>query len=137
MGLSITALRGIGSMPRYELVRPFRERRRRFSLTEEGAARADVQWADEEKPGSVQDKKVLDVERTGVSPAPNRLPPPTVSRPQPSPEPTEDLAQLSVDEVVRRLIPDTPELARVTGLAPTADGVARTPHLVPLPPRPH
>ena len=31
---------------------------------------------------------------------------------------------MSVDEVVRRLIPDTPELARVTGLAPAARGAA-------------
>jgi hypothetical protein len=37
--------------------------------------------------------------------------------PQPSPETLEALAQLSVDEIVRRLVPDTPELARVT---PTA-----------------
>ncbi len=109
----ITALRGIGSVPRYELVRLSREWRQRFSLTEDGTARADVQWADGEKPASVRDKRDLDFERTGVSPAP-----------QLSPETPEDLAQLSVDEVVRRLIPDTPELARVTGLAPAAAGAA-------------
>jgi hypothetical protein len=61
-------------MPRYELVRPFREWRQRFSLTEDGAARAGAQWAGGEKPATVQDKKDLDFERTGVSPAPNRLP---------------------------------------------------------------
>ena len=109
----ITALRGIGSVPRYELVRLSREWRQRFSLTEEGPARADVQWAEGEKPPSVRDKKDLDSERTGLSPGP-----------QLSPETPEDLAQLPVDEVVRRLIPDTPELARVTGLAPAADGAA-------------
>ena len=109
----ITALRGIGSVPRYELVRLSREWRQRFSLTEEGPARADVQWAEGEKPPSVRDKKDLDSERTGLSPGP-----------QLSAETPEDLAQLPVDEVVRRLIPDTPELARVTGLAPAADGAA-------------
>ena len=109
----ITALRGIGSVPRYELVRLSREWRQRFSLTEEGSARADVQWAEGEKPPSVRDNKDLDSERTGLSPGP-----------QLSPETPEDLAQLPVDEVVRRLIPDTPELARVTGLAPAADGAA-------------
>ena len=55
----ITALRGIGSVPRYELVRLSREWRQRFSLTEEGPARADVQWAEGEKPPSVRDNKDL------------------------------------------------------------------------------
>ena len=109
----ITALRGIGSVPRYELVRLSREWRQRFSLTEDGVARADIQWAEGEKPASVRDKKDLDFERTVISPGS-----------QPSPKTPEDLAHLSVDEVVRQLIPDTPELARVTGLAPAADGAA-------------
>src|SRR5450756_301126 len=110
----ITALRGIGSVPRYELVRLSREWRQRFSLTEEGLPRADVQWAEGEKPASVRDKKVFDSERTGLT-----------SGPQPPPETPEDLARLPVDEVVSRLMrPDTPELARVTGRAPAADGAA-------------
>jgi hypothetical protein len=67
---------------------------------EDGTARPDVQWAEGEKPGSVRDKKDLDLERTGISPAS-----------QPSPETPEDLAQLSVGEVVRPPIPDTPEPA--------------------------
>jgi hypothetical protein len=69
-----TALCGIGSRPRYGLVRLFRERRRRFIVTEEGAARANVQWAEGEKPASVRDKKDLDFERTGVSPGPQSSP---------------------------------------------------------------
>jgi hypothetical protein len=43
-------------------------------------------------------EKDLDSERTGLS-----------SGPQPLAETPEDLAQLPVDEIVRRLIPDTPE----------------------------
>jgi serine/threonine protein kinase len=118
----ITALRGIGSVPRYELVRLSREWRQRFSLTEEGTARADVQWADGEQPASVRDKKDLDFERTGVSPAA-----------QPSPETPEDLARLPVDKVADLLIPATPELRRVTGLAPAADGaVPVSPWATPL-----
>ncbi len=109
----ITALRGIGSVPRYELVRLSREWRQRFSLTEDGTARADVQWAGREQRASVRDKKDLDFERTGV-PADS----------QASPETPEDLERLPVDKVVDRLIPDMPELRRVTGLAPAAEGVA-------------
>ena len=107
---------GIGSVPRYELVRLSREWRQRFSLNEDGTARADVQWPGGEQPASVLGKTDLDSERTGVSPAP-----------QPSPETPEDLERLPLDKVVRRLIPDTPELARVTGLAPAADGAAPVP----------
>ena len=109
----ITALRGIGSVPRYELVRLSREWRQRFSLAEDGGARADIQWSDGEKPASVRDKKDLDSERARLSPGP-----------QPPSETPEYLEQLPLDEVVRRLIPDTPELQRVTGLAPAADGAA-------------
>ena len=109
----ITALRGIGSVPRYELVRLSREWRQRFSLTEAGLPRADMQWAEGEKPASVRDKKDFDTER--MRPAPE---------PQPSPETAETLERLSVDEVVRRLVPDVPELARITGLASAAPGAA-------------
>ena len=101
-------------MPRYELVRRSREWRQRFSLTEAGLPRADVQWTEGEKPASVREKKDLSDERTGL-PAP----------PQPSPETPEDLARLSVDEIVRRLVPESPSLAQVIGLARAADGAAR------------
>jgi hypothetical protein len=50
-------------------------------------ARADVQWAEGEKPASVRDKKALESERTGPS-----------SGPQPPAETPEDLAR----EVVAR-----------------------------------
>jgi len=107
----ITALRGIGSVPRYELVRLSREWRQRFAAPEPGQPRADVQWSEAEKPASVLDKKELDAERTRVT-----------LDPQQSPETPDDLERLSVDEVVRRLVPDSPELARVTGLAPATEG---------------
>lgn len=109
----ITALRGIGSVPRYELVRLSREWRQRFSLAEDGTARADVQWDKGEQPASVRDKKALVSERTGPPPGP-----------QAASETTEDLAQLPVDVIVERLIPDEPDLRRVAGLAPAADGAA-------------
>jgi hypothetical protein len=109
----ITALRGIGSVPRYELVRLSREWRQRFSLTEVGLPRPDVRWTEGEKPASVRDKKDLDSERVRLT-----------SEPHPSPDDPEALERLSVDEVVRRLVPDVPELARITGLAPAAPGTA-------------
>ena len=113
----ITRLRGIGSRPRYELVRRSREWRQRFNLTESGLPRGDAQWLREgEKQPSVPDKKDLSSERTGVSPPP-----------QPSSEPPADLKRLPVDEVVRRLIPNAPELAQVTGLAPGTSGRAVSP----------
>jgi serine/threonine protein kinase len=107
----ITALRGIGSVPRYELVRRSREWRQRFSPTEAGLPRADIEWTEGEKPGSVRDKKDLSPERSGRTAAP-----------QPSPEAPEELALLSVDEIVRRLVPESPPLAQVIGLARAADG---------------
>jgi len=109
----ITALRGIGSVPRYELVRLSREWRQRFSLTEAGLPRADVQWAEGKQPASVRAKKVLDPERTGLT-----------SGPQPSQETPEDLARLPVDKIVELLVPGEPDLARVTGKAPAAGGAA-------------
>jgi serine/threonine protein kinase len=109
----ITALRGIGSVPRYELVRRSREWRQRFSLTEDTLARPDIQWAEGEKPGSVQDKDLSD-ERTGLPASPPL-----------SSETTEELARLSVDEIVRRLVPESPSLVQVIGLARAADGGAR------------
>jgi hypothetical protein len=96
----ITRLRGIGSRPRYELVRLSREWRQRFNVTEAGLPRADAQWAGGDSS-----------EWTVAAPAGPA-----------SPETAEDLEHLSVDEVVRRLVPDSPELAQVIGLAPGKDG---------------
>jgi serine/threonine protein kinase len=89
----ITRLRGIGSVPRYELVRRSREWRERFRLPE---------------------AEILTSERAVVSPQGPVSPAPGLA------QQAEDLAHLSVDEVVRRLVPDSPELARVTGRAPAA-----------------
>ena len=105
-------LRGIGSVPRYELVRLSREWRQRFSLTEAGPARADVQWLSEgEKPRSVPDKKDL-IPRTdrAFSPpsavfwAPGRPRAAVRRRGRPPPDPKDAGA------------------GPVTGLAPAADG---------------
>ena len=97
----ITRLRGIGSVPRYELVRLSREWRQRF----------DVQWTETAGPLIVQ----IDTERTGPA-----------HQPQPAAEPAEDAERLSVDEVARRLVPSSRDLARVVGLAgaPRRRGVA-------------
>lgn len=110
----ITRLRGIGSRPRYELVRRSREWRQRFNLTEAGLPRGDAHWLGEgEKQRSVpeKDKKDHSPERSVVAPLP-----------QPSSLAAAELRRLSVDEVVRQLIPNEPELAQVTGLAPGASG---------------
>jgi serine/threonine protein kinase len=81
----ITRLRGIGSRPRYELVRLTREWKQKFQTP------LDVQWAGRTGTGSV----LVDAERPDQTVAPN-------------------LAQLSVDAVVSRLVPaGAPELARV------------------------
>ena len=95
----ITRLRGIGSVPRYELVRLSREWRQRF----------DVQWTDTAGATIVQ----IDAERT--QPA---------HQPQPAVEPAEDAERLSVDEVARRLVPSSRDLARVVGLAGAPGDVA-------------
>ncbi|MGH3223338.1 MAG: BREX system serine/threonine kinase PglW [Streptosporangiaceae bacterium] len=110
----ITALRGIGSVPRYELVRRSREWRQRFGLTEAGLPPADIQWAADDKPASVRDKKDLSAERA-VVPGPA----------QPSQETAEDLARLPVDEVAGRLVPQTQPLAQAFGLVRAADGGTR------------
>jgi serine/threonine protein kinase len=102
----ITRLRGIGSRPRYELVRLSRDWRQRFNITESGLPRADVRWAAGENYP----------EPIGPSP-----------QGQLAPESAEDLARLSVDEVVRRLVPDSPELTQVTGLAGGKDSKAVSP----------
>jgi serine/threonine protein kinase len=95
----ITRLRGIGSVPRYELVRLSREWRQRF----------DVQWTDTAGPLIVQ----VDAEQTR-----------SAHQPQPAGEPAEDAGRLSVDEVARRLVPSSRDLARVVGLAGGPGGVA-------------
>jgi serine/threonine protein kinase len=97
----ITRLRGIGSRPRYELIRLSRDWRLRFNLTEAALSRADVQVPGKDFP----ERSVV----TPVGPA--------------SPESAETLRHLSVDEVVRRLIPAaSPELELVIGLAPGKNG---------------
>jgi hypothetical protein len=58
---------GIGSVPRYELVRLSREWRQRFSLTEVGLPRPDVQWAGGKQPASVRAKKPLILNGPGVT----------------------------------------------------------------------
>jgi serine/threonine protein kinase len=100
----ITRLRGIGSVPKYELVRRSREWRQRFNLPE-----AELSHHNQHQD---QDRHI---ERTGASPQPLTTP---SAAPPPEPEPAEpsDLRQLSVDDVVRHLIPDSPELAQVVGL---------------------
>jgi serine/threonine protein kinase len=117
----ITRLRGIGSVPRYELVRLSREWRQRFNLTESGLPRPDVNWrpADsglaaivgsaaeaetEAKAGGPGEDQDLQTERAGAGLA-------------------EELTHLPVDEVVRRLVPSgAAELSRVIGLPPATGG---------------
>jgi serine/threonine protein kinase len=100
----ITGLRGIGSGPRYELVRQSRQWRQQFNLAE-----ADIQ-AEEERHQHDNSSEWTPV------PAPGSVSPPAVA------ERPEELARLSVDDVLRRLVPDVPELRRVTGVARPADG---------------
>jgi serine/threonine protein kinase len=100
----ITRLRGIGSVPRYELVRRSREWRQRFNLPE---AELSYQHQDQDSPA----------ERAAASPQSQLAPPAVASPPEPEPAEPADLTQLSVDDVVRHLIPDVPELAQVAGLA--------------------
>ena len=96
----ITRLRGIGSVPRYELVRRSREWRQRFNLPEAGLPRADTQWP-----------QANSTHPCGQFTGPGFGPAAAVARPAAF-ETAADLAQLSVDEVIRKLIPDAPELAR-------------------------
>ena len=98
----ITVLRGIGSRPRYELVRRSREWRQRFNLAE-----AEIQEERQEKINSSERARLAAL--GDVSPA-------RVA------EQPEHLARLSVDDVLHRLVPDVPELRQVTGVARPADG---------------
>ena len=99
----ITVLRGIGSRPRYELVRRSREWRQRFNLAE-----AEIQEEERQEKNNSSERTPLtalgDVSPTGVAEQP------------------EDLARLSVDDVLHRLVPGVPELRLVTGVARPADG---------------
>jgi serine/threonine protein kinase len=122
----ITALRGIGSVPRYELVRLSREWRHRFTAPEAGQhwagqARPDIRWPEVAEHAAVRGEKDIHPERKRVSPGS-----------QTSSDGSEELTQLSVDEVVRRLVPDVPELAQVTGLLPGPDGRRVPPWAAPL-----
>jgi serine/threonine protein kinase len=102
----ITRLRGIGSVPRYELVRLSRQWRERFRLSE-------AEFSGTGLPAAENQDQDIASERTGLTPH-NQAGSGTDASP-------EDLAHLSVDEVVRRLIPDSPpDLARVAGRAPAA-----------------
>ncbi|HEY0936943.1 MAG TPA: BREX system serine/threonine kinase PglW [Trebonia sp.] len=101
----ITRLRGIGAVPRYELVRRSREWRQRFNLPEAGLARDD---AGEDSRDQRPRDQAGGPER-GLPALPAQAP--------------DDLRRLPVDEVARRLIPDSPpELALVTGRTAAKDG---------------
>ena len=110
----ITRLRGIGSVPRYELVRRSREWRQRFNLPE---AELSHGGQDQNRP----------IERTAASPQPQTAPSAVAPSPEPGPAEPADLRQLSVDDVVRHLIPDAPELAQVVGLASVPNGARVSP----------
>lgn len=101
----ITAMKGLGRVPRYELVRRSRDWRRQFQLSE-----AEFQEKDK-KPGTERKRLTPDGQ-----PSPDQLPgqDPVIQ--------AAELAQLSVDEVAARLIPDAPGLAQVVGLAPGENG---------------
>lgn len=100
----ITRLRGIGSVPRFELVRLSRDWRHKFNLTGSGVPRPDTGWPDKSKSQFGSSERIVD-------------PPQHPS----SAESPEDLKRLSSDEVVRRLIPDDGDLARIIGLAPAGE----------------
>jgi serine/threonine protein kinase len=108
----IMRLRGIGISPRNELVRRSREWRLRLRLAETAAHTGEK----------------IHPERAVVLP-PRTAPPPVATgavadeaAPPDLADAAEDLAHLSVDDVVRRLIPEAPDLARVVGL-PGPDGL--------------
>ena len=97
----ITKLRGIGSKPRYELVRRSREWRLRLRVSET----------------AVPSGKIISAERAIVQP------PGTASLPSDADEHSgelgpaaDELAHLSVDDIVARLIPDPLGLGLVVGL---------------------
>jgi serine/threonine protein kinase len=118
----ITRLRGIGSVPRYELVRRSREWRQRFNLPEAELSYAGPLGA-QIKP---QDQH-RDSERVVASLQPRTASPQTAQPSEPEPSEPADLAHLSVDDLVRKLIPDSPELALVVGLAGVHGGVPVSP----------
>ncbi|MBO0801654.1 MAG: BREX system serine/threonine kinase PglW [Nocardiopsaceae bacterium] len=102
----ITRLRGIGSVPRFELIRLSSEWKRRFGLTSSGIPRPDVNDINPNSPSK------SDTSERSVAAPPGQAPA----------ESEEDLKRLPVDEIVRRLIPGEDALARVTGLAPAQPG---------------
>ena len=110
----ITRLRGIGSVPRFELVRLSRDFRHRFHLAGTGVPRPDPGW-----PAAGRPAKSLSSERA-VFPGSTGAPPQTRA----PAESAEDLKRLSVGEIVRRLIPDSEELALVMGLVPVAEAAS-------------
>ncbi|MGH3422641.1 MAG: BREX system serine/threonine kinase PglW, partial [Streptosporangiaceae bacterium] len=103
----ITKLRGIGSKPRYELVRRARDWRLKLSISEAALGKDKT---DSSERAVVHPPAAETGQTAAVTPADAGAPEPV--------NPEEDLALLSVDELVARLIPDEPaELAVVTGKA--------------------
>jgi serine/threonine protein kinase len=97
----ITKLRGIGSRPRYELIRRSREWRLRLRLSETAVP-----------PG-----KIISAERAAVQPpdTPSSLAAADAGSGELA-SADDELAHLSVDEIVARLIPDPLSLGLVVGL---------------------
>jgi hypothetical protein len=97
----ITKLRGIGSKPRYELIRRAREWRLRLRLSETAVP-----------PG-----KIVSTERAVVQASDTASSPPVADAMVGELAPAEDeLAHLSVDDIVARLIPDPLGLGLAVGL---------------------
>ena len=96
----ITKLRGIGSKPRYELVRQARDWRGRLRLSETAVPPGKISSAE---------RAVVQAPHTASSqPADAEAREPTDAE--------QELAHLSVDDLVARLIPDPLDLGRVVGL---------------------
>jgi serine/threonine protein kinase len=99
----ITKLRGIGSKPRYELVRRARDWRLKLSISEAALGKDKTDSSERavvHPPATATGQKAT--ASSAAAPA----------------ESEEELALLSIDELVARLIPDAPpELAVVTGKA--------------------
>ena len=122
----ITRLRGIGSVPRYELVRRSREWRQRFNLPEAELSHAGPLRAQLKDQDQQQDQR-RSGERAVASPQPQTAPPQVAQPSEPEPAEPADLAHLSVDDLVRKLVPDSPELALVVGLAGVPGGARVSP----------
>ena len=100
----ITKLRGIGSKPRYELVRQARDWRSRLRLSETAVPPGKISSAE---------RAVVQAPHTASS----QVAADAVA--QESADAEQELAHLSVDDLVARLIPDPLDLGRVVGLMGT------------------